>query len=424
MTAVRAMEVRKRGERILLVDDAPEALEVLGRNLASAGYSVAVASSVGQAEARLREDPVDLVITDLRLPGPNGLDLVRWVRQHCGDTEVIMITGYATVEGAVEAVKSGAEEYLAKPFTAEELLAAVERALGKLETSRRRQRGELPGRLGLVGQSEGMRRAFDALERAREGGTHLLIAGEPGTGRRAAARAAHGGDGLWLAVDGALLAGAPGREPPTLLLGGELALPGTLYVWGIESAPRQAQDRLLAALVRPASIDASRILLGVPANVEQLVEHGLLPARLLRLLGAHRVVLPPLRERGDDVLLLVEHFLGRLAARLRRTPPTLAPAAVRALRDYPWPGNLAELEAVLLGLLLRPAGELVEVVDLPVHVRQLAADTLDLDRPLAEMETEYVRRVLDRAEGNKKRAAEILRIDRKTLREKLRTDSD
>lgn len=418
------MATRSRLQRILLVDDASETLEVLGRNLTGAGYSVAVATTVGRAQEILRASPVDLVITDLRLPGPSGLDLVRWVREHCDDIEVVMITGYATVEGAVEAVKSGVEEYLAKPFTGEELLAAVERALGKLAATRQRRRGDLPGRLGLVGASEGMRRAFDGLERARAAGTHLLIAGDPGTGRRAAARAAHGGDGLWLAVDGALLAGAPGREHPALLLGGELALPGTLYVWGAESAPRLAQDRLLAALGRPATADGCRILLGVPANVEQLVEHGLLPARLLHLLAGQRVVLPPLRERGDDLLLLVEHFLGRLAARLRRNPPALDPAAVRALRDYPWPGNLAELEAVLLDLLLRPVGEVVEVTDLPVHVRRLAADTLDLDRPLAEMEAEYVRRVLERAEGNKKRAAEILRIDRKTLRDKLRAESD
>lgn len=424
MTPSTTMTAPRRRERILLVDDAPETLEVLGRNLSRAGYAVDFAASVGEAQAVLRQHDFDLVISDLRLPGASGLELVRWVRERCPATEVIVITGYATVEGAVEAVKTGAEEYLAKPFTDEELLSAIERALDKLEAVRQRSGGESPGRLGLIGQCEAMRRAFDALERARASGSHLLISGEPGTGRRAAARAAHGGDGLWLAVDGALLAAAPGREHPALLLGGELTLPGTLYVWGVEAAPRQAQDRLIAALARPATADSCRILLGVPADVAELVEHGLLPSRLLRLLAAQQVALPPLRERGEDLPLLVEHFLARLSARLRRSPPVLAPATQRALRDYPWPGNLAELESVLLGVLMRTSGERVEVTDLPVHVRRLAADTLDLDRPLAEMEEEYVRRVLARAEGNKKRAAEILRIDRKTLREKLRSKSD
>lgn len=421
MTTVKAMTAPKRRERILLVDDAPETLDVLGRNLSRAGYAVAVATSVGEAQAVLRRDDFELVITDLRLPGPSGLELVRWVRENRSTCEVIVITGYATVEGAVEAVKTGAEEYLAKPFTDEELLSAVERATEKRESARQRTAGAPPGRFGLIGQCEAMRRAFEALERARASSSHLLISGEPGTGRRAAARAAHGGDGLWLAVDGALLAAGPGREHPALLLGGELTLPGTLYVWGIEAAPRQAQDQLLAALARPATSDSCRILLGVPANVAELVEHGLLPARLLRLLGAQQVALPPLRERGEDLPLLAAHFLARLASRLRRNPPALAPATLRALREYPWPGNLAELEAVLLGVLMRTPAARLEVTDLPVHVRRLAADTLDLDRPLAEVEEEYVRRVLARAEGNKKRAAEILRIDRKTLREKLRS---
>ncbi|MHC4600357.1 MAG: sigma-54-dependent transcriptional regulator, partial [Planctomycetota bacterium] len=180
--------------RILVVDDAEDTVEVLRRNLTMAGYRVFTAPGVEEAIRLLEVTPVELVVTDMKMPGASGLDLVRHVRENFRDTEVMMITGYATVEGAVEAVKTGADEYLAKPFTDEELLSAVTRAL---ENRRLRLAGKTPShpknlaRFGLVGESDAMREVFRTLAKAANVAATVLITGESGTGKELVARAVH-----------------------------------------------------------------------------------------------------------------------------------------------------------------------------------------------------------------------------------------
>jgi len=181
-------------ETILVVDDSPETLELTRRFLGSEGYRVFTVGGVPEAIRLLGEQPVDLVITDLKMPKASGLDLIRHVRENLKDTEVIMITGYATIEGAVAAVKLGAEEYLAKPFTREELVAAVERSLGALRVRRAAGSGGPPASvLGLVGESEGMRRVQAALSREALLDGPVLLVGERGSGKEAVARALHYG---------------------------------------------------------------------------------------------------------------------------------------------------------------------------------------------------------------------------------------
>jgi DNA-binding NtrC family response regulator len=418
------MAVKKTHERILLADDSPETLEVLGRNLSRGGYAVTGATSVKQAEKLLREQAFDLVIADLRMPGVSGLELVRLVRETYEDTAVMMITGYATVESAVEAVKSGAEEYLPKPFTDEELMSAVERVLARLRATRLRRTRPFQGRLGLVGRSGGMRQALELLEKARDSGAHVLICGEPGTGRRAAARALCEGEGLWLGLDCSLLAAGTGQGRTSPFCSSELLPAGLLYLWGVESASREAHNRLAELLSRPASVTGCRIVAGGSESAAHPVENGGLPARILRLFEQNVVFLPPLRERGEDVVLLTEHFLEQLSARFRRSTPHLSPAALRAVKSYAWPGNAAELEAVLLSCLLRADDGPIDLAQFPAHIRDAVSTHPALDRPLAEVEEEYILRVLASVEGNKKRAAEILGIDRKTLRERIKSDTE
>ncbi|HUU56994.1 MAG TPA: sigma 54-interacting transcriptional regulator, partial [bacterium] len=187
------MSPRER-ERILVVDDAPDTLELIQRNLTSQGYRVFTATGVAEAIRLLDETTVDLVVTDMKMPEVSGFDLLRHVRQNLPDTEVMMITGYASVEDAVKAVKTGAEEYISKPFTDDELFSAVGRVLAKLRSRRITQAGvEEPaaGRYGLVGESKVIKAVFQDIAKAAAARATILITGESGTGKELVARAIH-----------------------------------------------------------------------------------------------------------------------------------------------------------------------------------------------------------------------------------------
>jgi DNA-binding NtrC family response regulator len=179
-------------ETILVVDDAPQTLEVIRRNLTSKGYQVFTASNVQEAIKIIESSPVDLVITDLKMPEVSGIDLVRHIRENYKDTEVMMITGYPSIESAVEAVKIGAEEYLTKPFTDEELFAAVQRTLDKLlvrRAGRKRMQKTPSAPYGLIGESEPMHKVLDSIAKAASTSATVLITGESGTGKELVARA-------------------------------------------------------------------------------------------------------------------------------------------------------------------------------------------------------------------------------------------
>ncbi|MHC5034699.1 MAG: sigma-54-dependent transcriptional regulator, partial [Planctomycetota bacterium] len=188
------MELASGQVRILVVDDVPDTLEVIQRNLSSEGHRVFAAPGVAEAIRVLDSGPIDLIITDLKMPGADGLVLVRHVRENCKDTQIMMITGYGTIEGAVEAIKTGAEEYLRKPFTDEELSAAVRRVLEKLHTlraARSQPSAPAPSAYGLLGQSDGMRTIASAIAKAASTPATVLISGESGTGKEVVARAIH-----------------------------------------------------------------------------------------------------------------------------------------------------------------------------------------------------------------------------------------
>jgi DNA-binding NtrC family response regulator len=435
--------------KILVVDDAPATLEVLQRNLTSRGYRVYTAPDVEQALRVLDATPLDLVITDLKMPKVSGMDLVRHVRENCSDTEVMMITGYPSVDGAVEAVKTGAEEYLPKPFTDEELFAAVERSLAKLDKRRMasgRQGLEKMGPWGMIGESEPMKRVFGLIKKAARASATTLIAGESGTGKELVARAIHysskrasapfvpvncGGipeslleSALFGHVKGAFTGATESRAGFFQTADG-----GSIFLDEISETSPSMQVKLLRVLQdkevsmvgsnRTSKVDV-RILAATNRRLEELIEKGLFREDLYYRLNVVRVDLPPLRDRGDDILHLVGHFTERYAEEMGRTPPIFSDRAVEVLTNYNWPGNVRELENVIQRLVVMTEGDRIDVPHFPSLMRFSALKGRGINRTLAEVETEHIRNVLESVGGNKTRAAKILGIDRKTLRKKLK----
>ncbi|HVN76234.1 MAG TPA: sigma-54 dependent transcriptional regulator [Thermoanaerobaculaceae bacterium] len=435
---------------ILIVDDSPATLEVLERNLRAQGYDVSTAASVASALEVLDAKPVDLVITDYKMPRTSGIELVRHVRENLTDTEVMMITGYASVPGAVEAVKSGAEEYLAKPFTDEELASAVRRALDKLAMRRAgRARGVATPRAphGLIGESKAMLDVYNAIAKASKTAATVLVAGESGTGKELVARAIHYGSPRASAPFVPVNCGAI----PEGLLESELfghvrgaftgatearagffqtADRGTIFLDEIGETSVAMQVKLLRVIqdrevcmvgttkTRPVDV---RVIAATNKDLMSLVRKGAFREDLYYRLNVIAIDLPPLRERGDDVLVLAQHFLVKFAAEFGKPAPRLSDDALRALRGYDWPGNVRELENVVQRLVVMVDHDVVEVSDLPSLMRfssPRAGGRADLT--LAAAEAEHVRRVLAITGGNKTRAAALLGIDRKTLREKLK----
>jgi len=443
------MSISREKKVILVVDDAPVTLEVLDRCLTAAGYRVLVSSGVAQALDILDSTQVDLVITDMRMPGVDGIDLVRHVRQNLRDTEVMMITGYPSIEGAVQAVKTGAEEYLAKPFTEEELVAAVSRVLDKL-ILRRMERGgacELSlGAHGLIGESEAMRKVFHVIAKAGKTSANVLVTGESGTGKELVARAIHyssdrasapfvpvncGGipEGL---VESELFGHVKGAfTGATMSRAGffHAADGGTIFLDEISEMSPAVQVKLLRVLQdkeicmvgsdRARKVDV-RILAATNRDLPSLVARSAFREDLYYRLKVVMISVPPLRERGADILLLARRFAARFAKDLGKPTPRFSDEAVQVLRGHYWPGNVRELENEVQSLLVMADGDVIEAPDLPAIMRFSARRGPRLDQSLAEVEVEYIRNVLASVGGNKTRAAEILGISRRTLHEKLK----
>jgi len=436
-------------ERILIVDDSETTLEVLQRNLTAAGYRVFTALGVAEAVEILDGATLDLVITDLKMPKVSGLDLIRHVRENFKDTEVMMITGYPSIEGAVNAIKTGAEEFLAKPFTDEELLSAVQRALDKLMV---RRSGHttlghvVPTQKGFIGNSKVMRDVFVAINKAAFTSATVLITGESGTGKELVARAIHyGGPRSSAPIVPVNCGGIPEALLESELFGHvkgaftgadesragffHAADGGTIFLDEVSDMSLAMQVKLLRVLQdkevcmvgsnRSRKVDV-RILAATNRDLLGLVRKGLFREDLFYRLNVITVFIPPLRERGDDILLLVHHFVTKFAIESGRSPLRLSDKALQSLRSYNWPGNVRELENVVQRLVVMTDGDAIEVPDLPILMRFSALRERGLTRTLADVEAEYISNVLSSVDGNKTLAAQSLGINRKTLREKLR----
>jgi DNA-binding NtrC family response regulator len=391
-----------------------------------------------------------LVITDYKMPKVSGMELVKHVRENFKDTEIVMITGYPSIDGAVGAVKAGAAEYLPKPFTDQELLSAVRVVLGKLRMRRTAQtqtdRAQAPQ--GFVGESAAMKKVFREVAKAAPTCATVLISGESGTGKELIARAIHYGSPraaapfvpvncsaipeslleseLFGYVKGAFTGAHESRAGFFQTADG-----GTIFLDEISATSLSTQVKLLRVLqerevcmvgsTRPRKVDI-RVLAATNKDLPRLVEKQLFREDLYFRLNVITIALPPLRERGDDVLILIQHFARKFAGELGKRIPQFSDQALHVLRNYHWPGNVRELENVMQRLVVMTDSDVIEVADLPSLMRFSALRGSGFNRTLAEVEAEYIHNVLDSVGGNRTRAAEILGIDRKTLREKLKVD--
>ncbi|MBI4521188.1 MAG: sigma-54-dependent Fis family transcriptional regulator [Gemmatimonadetes bacterium] len=461
-------------ERLFLVEDDRELRTFLVEVLEDAGYEVGAFS---EGAAALQEvaggKVVDLVITDLVMPGIQGQELLRRLRDQRPELNVIIITAFGSIDSAIGLVKAGAYDYLTKPFGTDELLLTVERAL---EESRLRREIAALSRtatarpLGFVGASRAMHGVFALIQRAAASPYPALITGESGTGKELVARALHdrSGRGPFVAVNCAALpehlleselfghvkgafTGAA-REKAGLF---EAAHQGTLFLDEITELPALLQPKLLRALengevrrvgsTQPRNLDV-RVVAATNREPDDEIQAGRLRQDLFYRLNVISIHVPPLRERVADIPLLAEHFLELAGSGVARSAPVMegrgspdsserpppaerrlriAPDAMALLTAYPWPGNVRELRNAIERAATLAAGPEIRAEDLPPRIRDagqaaaLVADASQRQIPLRELERAYILEILRQTGGNKSRAAEILGLDRKTLYRKL-----
>jgi len=431
---------------ILVVDDAPGTIEVIRRNLESKGYKVYTVTNVEDAVGILDSERVDLVVTDYKMPVADGFDMLRHVRENFKDIEVVMITGFPSLEGAVRAVKNGAEEYLPKPFTDEELFITVGRALEKSRKRKMAAPRQMPAdHYGLIGESNALRMVLNAVAKAARTSASILLCGESGTGKEIVARAVHYNSKRAAAPFVPINCGAI----PENLLESELfgyvrgaftgasetragffqtADKGTIFLDEISEASLAMQVKLLRVLQdgeilmlgsnRPVTVDV-RIMTATNKDLESLIKKGIFREDLYYRLNVVTLNIPPLREREDDIFLLVRHFIDKFSKEFGKPTLGISEKALQILEDYHWPGNVREVENIVQRLVVMAERELIDVSDLPSLMRFSAPKGASLNRSLAEVEAEHIQRVLASVKGNKSQAARILGIDRKTLRDKL-----
>ena len=436
-------------ENILIVDDDIDILELLQRHLKSMDYHTYKAVSVKEALYILKDTFIDLLITDIQMPEVDGLQLLKFCDEHFPDMPKLVVTGYPSVEGALETIKSGAADYLTKPFTKDELRQAVKKAFeqgAKRNVEKRRfESTNANAYSDMIGESEAFLKVTNIIDRVKDNKATVLIKGESGTGKELVARAIHYSGKFSRAPFVAVNCGAiPENLQEAELFGYvkgaftganenrngffQAAEGGTLFLDEIGTASLAVQTKLLRALQekeitkvgsrKSEKVDI-RIIAATNSDLQESIQKKDFREDLYYRLTVVEIEVPPLRERKTDIPLLAEKFLQKYGVEYKDRLLRISPDAIRILERYHWPGNIRELENIVQRVVIMSDG-LIDVKDLPDYLK-FRIDFPDTGfLPLREMEKEYVQRVLIHTDGNKTKAAEILQIDRKTLRDKLK----
>ena len=468
MTAAAALDVK----RVLVADDELNMRRVLEAMLRREGYEVITAANGVEAMGGMgTKGGVHTVITDLKMPGLDGMGLLKRLSAEYPDVPVVMITAHGSVESAVEAVKLGAFDYLEKPFEQEQIRQVVAKALNTYALARRDARPEEPsghGRFRLVGQSPAIRTIYGVVEKVANTPSTVLISGESGTGKELIARALHENSsrhaGPFIKINCAAIpktlmeselfgydkgafTGAVGAKPGRF----ELAHGGTLFLDEIGEIPIEMQVKLLRVLqesefervggIKTIKVDV-RLVTATNRDLLAEVGAGAFREDLFYRLNVVPIHIPPLRERREDIPLLADHFIAKFNDRLKKEIAAITPEAIERLVAYQWPGNIRELENLMERTVLFCEGPEIRVSDLPPEVAGAAApqsasaashapgeETL---RPAPEslkeavraeterVERELIQRALDATGGNVTQAARKLKISRKSLQTKMK----
>ena len=437
----------KKGS-LLIVDDELTVRDSLGKWFHEEGYEVATAESASEALTRMAEARWDLALVDIKMHGTDGIELQRRLRQIDPELLVIIMTGYASVETAVAALKNGAYDYVTKPLDPDEIAHLVKNALSHKHTLQENERlkeavaeGGRPGE--LVGNSSAMRKVFEAIETVAPTDATVLITGESGTGKELVARAIHSASTrrfhpLVVIHCGALtetlleselfgyekgaFTGAQYRKKGKF----EVAEGGTVFLDEVGDITLKTQTDLLRVLQEReiSRVGGNQILkvdfrcvAATNKNLEQLIEAGKFRSDLFYRLNVFHIELPPLRERRDDIPLLVNHFVRKFSSSMNKRITQVAPSAMNQLQQQPWPGNVRELENAVERAMVVAQEPLLRDQD---FVLRQVVNGGNGGKTLEEVERAYILRVLDECGQNQSRAAEKLGIDRVTLHHKLK----
>lgn len=453
-------------KRILIIDDEPQLLAFLKNLFESGGWEALVASSGAEGIEKIERERFDVILTDLVLPGEDGIEVLRTVKKIRSDAEVVLMTGYGTVDSAIEAMRSGAFHFLTKPFRAEEVCNLVDKAYdrGRLARENRVLKAEARGRYrieDIVGTSAAIQEVASRVQRLGDSETPILIEGEHGSGRGFFARMIHyqsaRSGGPFVPVDCAGLSeelleselfgyaqGAYQRAMLPRAGKAELARRGTLYLADIDRAGMRIQEKVLRLLeaktVTPAGSDREieidvRLVASSASRTDQQPETGSFLPALRDALQPGLIRLPALRERPEDIPLLLHHFLFEANRHRKKPIRGVSDAAMAALTAYPWPGNVRELADRAKSISSRKKqGSVVDAADLPTEIlygqRPKTAPpgssppkaAPGVREVIQDLDRQMARQALALSDGDRERAAALLKIELAVLEELLRED--
>ena len=447
---------------ILVIDDEEIMREILEALLTREGYDVRLAANATQGLELARSAPFDAAIVDMMMPGMDGIATLDELKKADDDLPVLMITAFASVENAIAAMKRGAYDYITKPFKNDEVLVVLRNALAqrRLVAENRALRQNLQARANsfndIIGRSSRMRQVFDLIIQAAPSRTTILIDGESGTGKELVARALHQNS---TRADRAFVTVNSGNLPPDLLESNlfghvkgaftgavypkkglfELADKGTIFFDEIGNIPLETQAKLLRVIqerefmrlggVETIKVDV-RIIAATNVDLRRMMEEGRFREDLYYRLHVITVQLPPLRERRDDIPLLVQHFLEKYGEENQKKSLELTPEALDLLLDYDWPGNVRELENVIERAVVLSTGPRLDVDLVPEYVRSsrrfkmpqfvVPPEGISFREVITDFEKRLIESTLEAAGGVQKRAAELLHIKPTTLNEMIK----